>query len=111
MRLLSRYEEIILLVILKLGDDAYGVSIREQIFKDSGDIWSFASIYTPLDKLKEKGYVEKIKGAPSNERGGKSKYFYKITRAGKEALLEIEGVQRKFWSGVSRINLESEAEE
>ncbi|MFC2157616.1 PadR family transcriptional regulator [Acidobacteriota bacterium] len=108
MRLLSRYEEIILLTILKLGDEAYGVSIRGQIHQDSGDLWSFASIYTPLDKLKEKGYVEKIKGAPSSERGGKSKYFYRLTDRGRQALLDIQAVQRKFWRGVPQITLESE---
>ncbi|MBN1274486.1 MAG: PadR family transcriptional regulator [Candidatus Aminicenantes bacterium] len=100
MNLLSRYEEIILLTILKLGDEAYGVSIREKIFQDSGNLWSFASIYTPLEKLKRKGFVVKKAGSPSNERGGKSKYFYTVTEEGKQALLEIRTAQDKFWKGV-----------
>ena len=58
MKLLSRSEEIILLTILKLGEEAYGVQIRDQIFKDTGDAWSFASIYTPLDKMTRK--IEKL---------------------------------------------------
>ena len=100
MKLLSRAEEILLLTILKLGEFAYGVNIREQIFKDSGDQWSFASIYTPLDKLTCKNYVVKVKGDPTAERGGKSKYFYRVTETGVEALKEIQEAQKKFWNGV-----------
>ena len=100
MKLLSRAEEVILLIILKLGDEAYGVNIREQIQKDSGDLWSFASIYSPLDKLRRKGFVDKDKGAPLPERGGKSKYYYRLTKAGLEALQKIREAQEKFWSGI-----------
>ena len=100
MRLISRSEEIILLTILKLKDGAYGVSIREQIFKDQGHRWSFASIYQPLDKLTRKKLVKKIKGDPSPERGGKSKYYYEVTIKGKKALMEIREASQKFWSDI-----------
>jgi PadR family transcriptional regulator, regulatory protein PadR len=100
MKLLSRSEEILLLTILKLGDFAYGVNIREQIFKDSGNEWSFASIYTPLDKLTRKHYIEKIKGKPTSERGGKSKYYYQVTELGIDALKQIQEAQKQFWNGV-----------
>jgi DNA-binding PadR family transcriptional regulator len=106
MNLLSRSEEIMLLTILKLGDDAYGVSIREQIYNDTGDRWSFASIYQPLQKLTRKEYVRKVKGDPSPERGGKSKFLYKITDSGKHALKEIREAHEKFWSGVQYIALD-----
>jgi DNA-binding PadR family transcriptional regulator len=111
MRWISRYEEIILLTILKLGESAYGVSIRRQIHLDSGDLWSYASIYTPLDLLKRKGFVRKIKGEPSNERGGKRKYFYEVTDSGKKALLEIQDNQRKFWLGIPKIHPEHKKEQ
>lgn len=107
MKLLSRTEEIILLTILKLKYNAYGVSIREQIFEDTGDKWSFASIYQPLDKLVRKEYVRKIKGEPSAERGGKSKFFYEVTPEGKKALLEIRRAHDQIWAGVPRIALEN----
>jgi len=100
MKLLSRAEEIILLTILKLGAKAYGVKIREQIFKDTGDTWSFASIYTPLDKLVRKEYAVKMKGDPSPERGGKSKYYYRVTDEGITALKDIQTAQNKIWSGI-----------
>ena len=107
MKLLSRSEEIILLTIIKLNENAYGVSIREQILKDTGDQWSFASIYQPLDKLVRKGYAKKIKGEPTAERGGKSKFYYEITPEGKKALLTIRRAHDRVWRGVPRIALEN----
>lgn len=106
MKMLSRAEEIILITILKLGENAYGVSIREQIFKDTGDYWSFGSIYTPLDKLVRKKYAKKEKGIPSPERGGKSKYFYRVTLEGKAALRDIRDAQDRLWSGLPGVALE-----
>jgi len=104
MKLLSRSEEIILLTILKLGEEAYGVQIREQIFNDTGDTWSFASIYTPLDKMTRKEFVFKVKGDPSPERGGKSKFYYKVTEDGIKALQEIQEAQKQIWAGVPDIS-------
>lgn len=104
---LTRAEELILVVILKLGDNAYGVSIREQIHRDTGEKWSFASIYQPLDKLARKEFVRKIKGEPTAERGGKSKFYYEVTLEGKKALLEIRKAYDSVWAGVPRIVLEN----
>jgi len=106
MKTLSRSEEMILLSILKLEEDAYGVSIRRQILQDTGDKWSFASIYTPLDKLSKKGFVKKTKGNPLPERGGKSKFFYRVTPEGKKALIELYEKHQKVWSDISHIELE-----
>jgi len=100
MKLLSRAEEIILLVILKLGHEAYGVKIREKIFSDTGATWSFASIYTPLEKLVRKELVIKMKGEPTAERGGKSKYYYKVTEDGIQALKELQESQKHIWAGI-----------
>ena len=104
---LTRSEEMILVTILKLGDNAYGVSIREQIHRDTGETWSFASIYQPLDKLARREFVKKIKGEPTAERGGKSKFYYEVTPEGKKALLEIREAHDRVWAGVPRIVLEN----
>jgi PadR family transcriptional regulator PadR len=109
MKTLSRAEETILLTILKLGEGAYGVSIREQIRKDTGQEWSFASIYTPLDKLKRKGFVRKLKGNPLPERGGKSRYFYEVIPSGIQSLVELRESQQKIWSGIPDITLEPDS--
>ena len=105
MRLLSRSEEIILLAVLKLDGDAYGISIREHIHKATGNEWSFASIYEPLQKLVRKGYVKKRMGKATSERGGRHKFLYEITKEGKLALVEINKVYKNIWKDISADSL------
>ena len=102
MKLLSRAEEIILVAILRLEGNAYGISIRDYIYKATGTEWSFASIYDPLNKLTNKGYVVKRKGKPTPERGGRHKCLYEITADGKKALAKIHEVHDQIWNGVPR---------
>ncbi len=105
MKLLSRAEEIILITVLKLSGNAYGITIREEIRKATGNQWSFASIYDPLNKLTRKGYVLKGVGSPTPERGGRSKCLYEITKEGKAALREIKEVQNNIWDGIAQMAL------
>jgi DNA-binding PadR family transcriptional regulator len=101
MKLLSRAEEIILLTVLKLQGNAYGVTIRERIKNKTGTTWSFGSIYMPLNKLARKGYVKKETGDPTSERGGRSKCLYEITDEGMTALASIRRVQENLWADVT----------
>ena len=103
MILLSRAEEIILLSVFKLKDNAYGVTIREQVHTDIDNYWSFGVIYKTLKKLNSKGYVRKKQSEPLSERGGRSKYFYEITKDGLAALEEIKKVQASVWAGVTKL--------
>ena len=102
MNLISRAEELILLAILSLGDNAYGISILEFLHAKTGNIWSFAQIYDPLDKLTRKGYVKKRKGGSTPERGGRPKSFYRLTEEGRAALLEIRRVQDAVWDSIPK---------
>ena len=103
MKQLTRNEEIILLCVLKLDEEAYGVSIRNRIREETGEKWSFASIYPPLESLYKKGFVNRIKGDPLPERGGKSRYFYKVTTAGKKVLIRLFESRRKIWKGTEHM--------
>ena len=105
-KFMTRNEEIILLTTLKLKGNAYGVSIRKQIYLDMGDKWSFASIYQPLDNLVRKKYVRRIKGDPTAKRGGKSKFYYELTPEGRHALLKLKKANEQIWSGFPEISLE-----
>jgi PadR family transcriptional regulator, regulatory protein PadR len=100
MILLTRAEEIILIAVYKLKDNAYGVTIREQVFLDIGHYWPFGVIYKTLKKMNSKGFVNKIASEPISERGGRSKYFYRITPDGQEALAEIANINTSLWDGV-----------
>ena len=79
MKWLSRKEELLLLSIWKLKDNAYGVTIREHVSKTTDKYWSIGAIYDVLDRLTRKGLVNTVVGEPVKERGGKSRRFYKIT--------------------------------
>ena len=106
MKLLSRQEEIVLLAIWNLGDNAYGITIREYISKITGKYWSIGSIYVPLDRLAEKGFIKPYQGEPVEKRGGRSKRFYEITSRGMEALNEIKKVQETLWRGFPNLAAE-----
>jgi DNA-binding PadR family transcriptional regulator len=103
MKLLSRAEEIILLSILKLKEDAYGVAIRDHLKKETGTEWSFGSIYMPLNRLTNKGYVTKSYSEPIPERGGRRKCFYGVTDKGIAALKDLQRIQDSVWSGINEL--------
>lgn len=98
MKWLSRKEELLLLSIWKLQDNAYGVTIREHVSKTTNKYWSIGAIYDVLDRLTRKGFVTTVISEPVAERGGKSKRFYRITKDGFEALEEVKEIQNTMWS-------------
>jgi DNA-binding PadR family transcriptional regulator len=102
MRLLSRKEEIILLAVWKLQhqEGAYGVTIRSYIEEMTGIRWLFGAIYAPLGRLVDYGYVESLQSEPLPERGGRRKILYRLTGAGKEALLEVKAMNACLWADI-----------
>ena len=103
MRLLSRNEEIVLIAIWLLEDNAYGVTIREKVSAMTGQDWSFGQVYVPLDKLTQKGFVHKVLSEPTAQRGGRSKCMYTLSKDGKVALKEIRKVQEALWDGIPKV--------
>ena len=103
MNLLSRSEEIILLAIWRLQQQAYGLAIREQVTKATGRTWTVGSVYAPLHRLEKKGLIESEKGEPEARRGGRSKVFYSLTKTGKRALLTVKEVHDAQWVGITSL--------
>lgn len=106
MTLLSRTEEILLLAIWRLQDQAYGIPIREEVSQATGHTWSIGAVYAPLHRLEKKGYVTSRKGQSTRERGGRSKVIYELTPQGKQALLKIRQVHDALWMGIPALRLE-----
>ncbi|MBN2431808.1 MAG: PadR family transcriptional regulator [Acidobacteria bacterium] len=106
MKLLSRSEEMVLITILKLKEDAYGVAIRKKLYEETGTRWSFGSIYTALNTLTRKRYASKRMGEPTAERGGRHKCIYEVTAEGKKALREIRKVQESVWADLPDVALD-----
>jgi len=100
MKFVSRQEEMLLLSILKLRENAYGVPIREHVSRTTGKAWSIGAVYDILDRLTRKGLVKTTFSAPVKARGGKSKRYYAVTRRGHEALEEVRLLQKEAWSGL-----------
>lgn len=101
MKYLTRAEELILLAIVRLKDEAYCVPIFDQIQEMSGKDWTLGSIYNPLYRLEKNGLVKSCLGAPSAERGGKSKRYYKVTKTGINALQDIRKLNEQSWDEIS----------
>ncbi|MFO7285897.1 MAG: helix-turn-helix transcriptional regulator [Gammaproteobacteria bacterium] len=92
---LGEFEQIVLLAILRLGDDAYAVAIRDEIRSRTGRSTAPGALYTTLDRLEQKGLVSSRLGEPTHERGGRAKRYYTVSAAGTAAL---ERAQRSFQS-------------
>ncbi|MCP4725735.1 MAG: PadR family transcriptional regulator [bacterium] len=106
MKLLSRAEELVLLAIWRLQDNAYCVPIREQVQIVTGKEWTFGAVYIPLHRLEKKGFVDSILGNATTERGGRSKRYYKVRKKGLKALSEIKKVENAMWDGIPEFSVE-----
>ncbi len=98
---LSRNEELVLLSIWKLKDNAYGVTIRKSFMEFTGQTLHFGSLYNTLELLTRKGLTTCCESRPESKRGGRRKKLYYLTPEGKKALKEAQSVYRSAWGAVS----------
>lgn len=82
----GEFEIIVLATLLRLGDSAYGMRIRQDIEERTGRDVSIGQVYATLRRLKSKGYVATTMGEPSPERGGRAKRYFRLRASGAEAL-------------------------
>ncbi len=97
MKYITRAEEIILMSIWKLKEEAYGIEILNHVSASTGKKWSIGAIYAPLTRLLKKKYVVTFDGDPTPERGGRSKIYYELTPLGIEAMEEVRRVHEAIW--------------
>ena len=98
---LSRNEELILLSIWKLKDNAYGVTIRKSFMEMNSHALHYGSLYNTLELLARKRLVSCQESRPESKRGGRRKKLYYLTQEGKRALKEAQSVYRTAWEAVS----------
>ncbi len=84
--LLGVFEQLILMALVHLKDQAYGVTVRREVEQRTGRSVSMGAVYATLDRLEKKGYVSSFQGEPTAERGGRAKRFFRIERTGSLAL-------------------------
>ena len=93
---LTDFEEMVLLVVSRLGGDAHGLVIRQALREVAGRAASVGSIYATLDRLEAREMVVSRPGAPSAERGGRAQRYYAIESAGAQALEAAETTRAKL---------------
>jgi DNA-binding PadR family transcriptional regulator len=97
---LGEFEQIVLLAILRLGERAYGVTIREEISSKTARDPSPGALYTTLGRLEEKGMIRSWLGEPTRDRGGRAKRFVKLTAGGIEAVTRAQRDYRNLLNGI-----------
>ena len=97
---LGEFEHLLLLAVVRLGEGAYGVTMRREIEDRTGRLVTLGAIYPTMDRLEKKGLVSSRMSEPTNERGGRSRRYFRIEPAGLEALTVSRQVFEAMWDGV-----------
>ena len=97
---IGELEEVILLMVVILQENAYGVAITQQIEQQLDRKLSISAVHATLHRLAEKGYVDSYMGGVTTERGGRRKRYFKITAGGSKVLQEIQDARTTLWSQV-----------
>lgn len=100
--LLGSLEHIVLLALLRLEANAYGMTIRREIEARTGRNISIGAVYTTLERLEAKGYVSSSLGEPTAERGGRAKRLFRIEADGQRALRASQDAIRRMTLGLRR---------
>jgi DNA-binding PadR family transcriptional regulator len=99
---LGEFEQMVLLSIMRLGDGAYGLAIREELEDVAGRKPSTGALYTTLDRLEKKGLVESKAGDSSVERGGRPRRYIQLTDEGQAALARSRNRLLALWDGLEK---------
>jgi PadR family transcriptional regulator PadR len=100
---LGSFELMVLLAVLRLGEDAYGVPISREIERESGRPVAVASIYAALQRLEEKGLVSSRLGTSTPERGGRAKKYFEATEQGLAEARQTQRALTRLWRGVRQL--------
>jgi PadR family transcriptional regulator PadR len=108
MKILTRHEEHVLLTILKLGDNAYLVTIKDYLEGHIEKDHSFGTLYVSLQRLEKMGYLRHSVGEATSKRGGKAIKYYSLTKNGLRVLEKSRRIQESMWDGFSRLAVKAE---
>ena len=104
---LGDLEELALLAVLRLGGDAYGARIREELSERASRTASISTLYVTLMRLEEKGYVRSWMGEPTGERGGKARRCVRVEPEGLALLREARQAMDRMWGDLDPETAES----
>jgi DNA-binding PadR family transcriptional regulator len=107
---LGEFELMLLLAVIHLGDEAYGVPISRELEKYRGKDVAIGSVYAALERLEAKGLIDSMLGNPTPERGGKAKRFFRITKEGLRQVQETRRVLTRLWHSIPDLKLDAPQE-
>ena len=97
---LGGFQQIVMLAVLRLGEDAYGTRIQQELESTAGRSVAISTIYVTMDRLSRRGFVQSWLADPTPVRGGKAKRYYRLTPDGLRALHASRLELDKMWDGV-----------
>jgi DNA-binding PadR family transcriptional regulator len=100
---LGEFELMILLALMRLGDDAYGVAISREIEQCTGREVALGSVYAALERMEERGLVASRVGDPTAERGGRAKRYFRVTDSGLEEVRRTQRALVNLWKGLPEL--------
>ena len=100
---LSNFELMVMLAILRIGENAYGVSISNQIEETTGSEVLLGSVYDALTRLEEKGLITSYLGEATAERGGRAKKHFRTTSRGLRIVRDTQQSLVKLWRGLAEL--------
>ena len=102
---LGSLEHVVLLAVMRLGTEAYGMTVRRQIESATGRDLSIGAIYATLARLESKGLLVSLEGEPTAERGGRAKRFFRLTARGKAALRATRDMLQRMSAGLEGLEV------
>jgi DNA-binding PadR family transcriptional regulator len=100
---LGEFELMVLLALIRLDDEAYGVPIAEEIRVQAGREAALGSVYAALERLEEKGLVSSRVGEPTAERGGRAKKYFRVTEQGMRDVRATQRALTQLWNGIPEL--------
>ena len=100
---LGQFELMVLLALMRLGEDAYGVTIADELEKETGREVVTANVYATLERLQDRGFVSSSLGDATPERGGRAKRYFQITGAGLREVRDARQSLMSLWKGLPEL--------
>lgn len=102
---LTKHEELILLSVVKLKEDAYGVPIRKNVMNLTGKTINYGSLCNTLYALVKKGILESRESEPTGQKGGRRKVIYSLTPVGEKALKHSYDIYQQAWQDIPKFTV------
>jgi PadR family transcriptional regulator PadR len=99
----GNFELMVMLALIRLGENAYGVPISQQIEEKTRREVALGSVYAALERLERKGFVCSSLGEPTPERGGRAKTYFRVTPKGLREVRHAQAALKKLWQGLPQL--------